>query len=130
MKRSFVLGIIMVIGGLLSGCGGPNADQLYRDQVHDLNSLADILDQDEAAIQSSADKIKDLQTHLQESAQKLKELKLSDAEIKKLGDKHFDEIFKATQRYTRALQKLAEKNITVPHREGFPLPPVSPSAGN
>jgi division protein CdvB (Snf7/Vps24/ESCRT-III family) len=81
-----------------AGCGG-KADGLVKDMITDMNTLADAMEKGDGA------KIKECQERMQATTKKLEDLKLSEDEMKKLMEKHKEELDKAGQRMAQAMNK-------------------------
>ncbi len=82
----------------LAGCGGP--DSLIKEQIADMNALADAMEKGE-----SEEKIKELSKKMEATGKKLEDLKLSEEDKKKLIEKHKAEFEKAGSRMMAAMMK-------------------------
>ena len=114
MKKAFVSGILVVLSFTASGCG-PNADTLMKDQIKDMNAMADALEN-----KAPKSKAEEIAKRIAERKEKIEELSLSDDEKEKLAERH-DELAKATIRLRNALSKslIEEKGRSLP---GMPNP--------
>src|SRR5262249_13834562 len=105
MKKVSVLGCAFVFLVGVGGCGS-SADSLVKDQIKNMNNMADALEQcDQAKFKELEKNGKDIEKKGKDLDKKLEELKLSDEEKKKLLEKHKDELGAALGRIMQATMK-------------------------
>ena len=96
MKKLFtLLGLFLLLCGV-SGCGS-SADSLVKEQIQNMNNLAEALEN-----KAPDSKISELSEKYKATDQKLNDLKLSDEEKKAVMEKNKDEYGKAAIRLAKA----------------------------
>ena len=113
MKKAFVLASLVVLSFTSSGCG-PSPDTLMKEQIKEMNDMADALENNQP------EKVKEVEKRIEATNKKVEKLSLSDDETKQLAERHKDELTKATVRLQKAMMNSMTKNMNKAMGGGFP----------
>ncbi len=113
MRKFIMVGSVLLTVCVLSGCGA-SADSLMKDQIRDMNAMADALEKKDDA------KAKEIEKSMKATEEKLNALKLSEDEKKKVVERHKDEITKAMDRLMKASMGRAMEGFGKGAPVGFP----------
>jgi hypothetical protein len=97
VRKLVILGTLLLLPGSLSGCGGANADNLLKQEIEAMNSLAEALERNapEAKVAECEQKLEDID-------RRLEAIKLSMEESDKLFERHKEELTTAFYRLKKA----------------------------
>jgi hypothetical protein len=103
MKRALVCGFVALLLIPAAGCKGNDPESLIKQQIADMNALADALEKKE-----SPEKLKAAAEKLKATSEKFKNLKLPEDQSKKLLEKYGGELIGAAFKLAAAEGKNPE----------------------
>ena len=110
MKPLLVSCQLLFAAGLLTltGCSDNSADGLMKQQIAEMNKMADAMEND-ATAEATADAIKE---RMEAIGKQLEELKLTPEQQQALAEKYKPELEKAAKRIQAAMMKAMEKAMS------------------
>ena len=93
---TLIVGSVLLLCVSLTGCSS-SADSLMKEQIKDMNALADAIEKKDEA------KATEISKRMEETGKKMKSLNLSESDQKALAERHKEGLMSAWQRLTAAM---------------------------
>ena len=107
MKRILQGGVLLLSAGLLVGCGGSDNEQVIKDTISTMNSMADVMEKSKTADDAKS-QLEPLVTKLQDLKSRAEKMKGTKAEDEALQKKYMSDLMNAAMRFAKAGQTLAQ----------------------